>query len=202
VRSPTTSPRLRLQWRGGEFCRAVGAAVDEDGDRGIREEEGRIGGEGLGGELLALQGGDGSLLEEEVGQAHALLGVVTGGVAQVEKNLAGLAGGLELGGNLVDARRGEGAGLEIEDGGVLVLLLGKGRRCGDGASEGELVRIGLAGADHGKGDGGSGLAFEHEADDARESSRVDWSPMDSMTSPSDRCSWSAGEPGRTLTMVA
>ena len=37
---------------------------------------------------------------------------------------------------------------------------------------------------------------------ANDSSRVDWSPMDSMTSPSVRCSLSAGEPGVTLTTVA
>ena len=36
---------------------------------------------------------------------------------------------------------------------------------------------------------------------ASESSRVDWLPMDSMTSPSARCV-SAGEPGSTLTTVA
>ena len=37
---------------------------------------------------------------------------------------------------------------------------------------------------------------------ASDSSRVDWSPMDSITSPSARCSLSAGEPGSTLTTVA
>ena len=37
---------------------------------------------------------------------------------------------------------------------------------------------------------------------ASESSRVELSPMDSITSPSARCSRSAGEPGTTLTMVA
>jgi hypothetical protein len=36
---------------------------------------------------------------------------------------------------------------------------------------------------------------------ASESSRVDWAPMDSMTSPSERCV-SAGEPGVMFTTVA
>ena len=36
---------------------------------------------------------------------------------------------------------------------------------------------------------------------ASDSSRVDWLPMDSITSPSDRCV-SAGEPGMTFTTVA
>ena len=83
-------------------------------------------------------------------------------VAQVEQHLAALAGGLELGGDLVHAGLGERAGLEVEDGRVLVLLLGKGRRRGDGPGEGQLVGVGLARADHREGDGGSRLAFEHE----------------------------------------
>ena len=39
--------------------------------------------------LLALERGQRALLDEEVGQAQALLRVVAGGVAQVEQNLAG-----------------------------------------------------------------------------------------------------------------
>ncbi len=37
---------------------------------------------------------------------------------------------------------------------------------------------------------------------ASDNSRVDCSPMDSIMSPSARCSLSAGEPGSTLTTVA
>jgi len=36
---------------------------------------------------------------------------------------------------------------------------------------------------------------------ARDNSRVLWPPIDSMTSPSTRCSLSAGEPGTTLSIA-
>ena len=72
----------------------------------------------------------------------------------------------------------------------------------DGAGERDLVGIGLAGRTTESVTVLPGLPSSMRRMTASDSSRVDWSPMDSITSPSARCSLSAGEPGTTLTMVA
>ncbi len=115
------------------------------------------------GKLLALQRSQGSLLDEEVGQAQSLPGVAARGVAQVEENLVALAGALDAGGDIVDARGGQHAGLEVKDGCVLIELLAQRGRGHDGARERDLVGIGLEGTDNGDRNRGSGLALEHEA---------------------------------------
>ena len=82
---------------GGEFGCSLGAAVDEDGEWRVGDEFSGVGGEGLGGDFLSAERGQGALFQEEIGEALALGFVAGGDVAQVEHDfgVAVLGHGLE-----------------------------------------------------------------------------------------------------------
>ena len=122
----------------------------------------RVSGEGLLGNFLAFQHGQGAGLDEEVRHPQCLGVIADADITQVKQYLlgVGLTHVLQLGLNLLDVLAVEATRLDVQDAGALVEHLACGRNGGIAACDLHLLRRGMPGANDGQAHRRSGCAFQ------------------------------------------